>query len=139
MLNPLRVLVVEDDFIIAQDIKQRLIDLQFQPIGHTAFGEDVVQLAAELRPDLVLTDIRLAGAMDGIDVAMAVRHKFNLPTIFLSASITDEVMQRAAAAPPFAFINKPMSDWDFSEVMQAWRVQTQRSKQSALQESTAAA
>jgi CheY-like chemotaxis protein len=138
MLKALRVLVVEDDFIIAQDIKERLIDLKFLPVGHTAFGEDAIKLVSELRPDLVLADIRLAGSLDGIDVAVAVRQKFNLPAIILSASIDDQVIKRAAAASPFAFINKPMSDWEFGEIMQAWRVQTLRPKYSVMHESAVA-
>ena len=64
---------MEDEAIIARDIRQQLVALDYEPVGHATRGEEAIALAGELRPDLVLMDIQLAGAMDGIAAAHAIR------------------------------------------------------------------
>lgn len=71
--GPARILVVEDEVVFALDIGNQLRDLGYVQVGHATHGEQAVALAAELRPDLVLMDIQLAGAMDGISAAQAIR------------------------------------------------------------------
>ena len=80
-----RILVVEDEALIAMDIKVQLQELGYTPVGHAIRGEEAIELARELCPDLVLMDIQLAGAMDGITAAQAIRNQFALPVVFVTA------------------------------------------------------
>ncbi|MDF2695859.1 MAG: response regulator, partial [Labilithrix sp.] len=66
-MTPAKIILVEDDFVVARDIQQQLTRIGHTVVGSTSRGEEAVRLAQETRPDLVLMDVRLAGALDGID------------------------------------------------------------------------
>src|SRR5215813_4004592 len=102
-----RILIVEDEAIIAADLKTRLSRLGFEVIGMTAAGEDAVRLAAALRPELVLMDINLRGEMDGTQTAQEIRAQLELPVIYLTASSDTTVVKRAALTDPFGYLLKP--------------------------------
>jgi signal transduction histidine kinase len=110
MTTALRILVVEDELIVARDIQQQLIELHYEPVGHTTRGELAVRMAGELHPDLVLMDVRLAGTMDGISAAQAIRAQFAIPVVFLTAYATDDTLARAKLAEPFGYVLKPFTD-----------------------------
>ena len=112
-----RVLVVEDEVIVARDIAHQLQDLGYIPVGTAASGEDALRLATELRPDAVLMDIQLAGNMDGITAAQAIRTQLALPVVFLTAFSADEVLSRAKLTEPFGYILKPFSERELSTVL----------------------
>lgn len=112
-----RVLVVEDEAIIARDIAMQLRDLGFDVLGPVASGEKAIVLAGELRPDLVLMDIHLAGALDGIATAVAIREQFNVPTVYLSAFDTADSLARARLAMPLGYLSKPFTDRALRELM----------------------
>lgn len=80
-----RIIVVEDEAIVARDIGQQLLALGYDPVGHATTGEQAVALTGELLPDLVLMDIQQTGSMDGIDAAQAIREQFSVPVVFLTA------------------------------------------------------
>ncbi len=105
-----RILVVEDEAIIARDIRQQLIELGYDPVGHATRGEEAVALAGQLRPDLVLMDITLAGSMDGIVAAHAIRDQFALPVVFLTAFAEEKTLERAKLSEPFGYVVKPFSE-----------------------------
>lgn len=105
-----RILIVEDDPIVARDIDCQLRALGYQSVGNATTGEQAVDLARELRPALVLMDIRLAGAMDGVAAAQAIRIQLALPVIFLSAFDADELLDRAKLTEPFGYILKPFTE-----------------------------
>ena len=105
-----RILVVEDETIVARDIQRQLGTLGYESIGHATEGEQAIQLTGQLLPDLVLMDIQLAGAMDGIAAAHAIRMEFKIPVIFITAFDADEVIERAKLTEPFGYILKPFSD-----------------------------
>ena len=65
-LNRPRILVVEDEVIVAMDIAMQLRELGFEPVGHATRGEQAIELAGQLRPDLVLMDVQLASSIDGV-------------------------------------------------------------------------
>jgi PAS domain S-box-containing protein len=100
-------LVVEDEAIVAHDIVRQLERFGHRVVADTPRGEEAVELVAKLRPDLVLMDIQLAGAMDGIDAALAIRHETSVPLVFLTAFATEKVLQRAKQASPFGYLVKP--------------------------------
>jgi len=104
-----RVLIVEDEAIIARDIAQQLAGLGYKPVATAGSGELAIQLASELLPDLVLMDIQLSGPMDGISAAQIIRAEFSLPVVFLTAFAADEIIERAKMTEPFGYILKPFS------------------------------
>ncbi len=106
----LRILVVEDEAIIAADLRQQLIKLGYEPVGHAVSGEQAVQLARELKPDLVLMDIQLSGAMDGVAASRAIQETLSLPVIFLTAFGEEQTFERAKLTDPFGFILKPFTE-----------------------------
>ena len=117
-INKARILVVEDEAIVARDIAQQLTGMGFEPVGHATRGEQAVELAQRLRPDLVLMDIQLAGAMDGISAARAIRDQFALPVVFLTAFAADEVLERAKLAEPYGYILKPFPERELRTVVE---------------------
>jgi len=105
-----RILVVEDEFIVAMDIQNRLERLGYEALDSVASGEEAVQRAGELLPDLVLMDIRLEGEMDGIEAADHIHSQFNIPVIFLTAFADEETLQRAKITAPYGYILKPFQE-----------------------------
>ena len=112
-----RILVVEDDKIVSRDIRSQLAELGYEAVGHTTRGDQAVLLVEELRPDLVLMDIQLAGAMDGIATAHEIRSRFSVPVVFLTAYAADEVLARAKLAEPFGYIIKPFTERELRTVI----------------------
>lgn len=112
-----RVLVVEDELVVARDIAQQLLAMGYTPVGTTHLGEHAITLAAELQPDLVLMDIQLAGAMDGIEAAHEIRTRLAVPVIYLTAFAADDVLARAKITEPYGYILKPFSERELSTVL----------------------
>ena len=117
-MNKPRILIVEDEAIVARDIRQQLLQLGYDPVANIARGEEAVALAGELHPDLVLMDIHLAGKMDGIAAAQAIRERFALPVVFLAALAGDEMLNRAKLAEPFGCIIKPFEERELRTVIE---------------------
>ena len=113
-----RILVVEDETIVARDIQLQLEALGYEHAGHTTTGEEAIALAGELRPDLVLMDVKLAGAMDGIAAAEVIRKKYNLPVVFLTAFATDDAVTRAKVTQPFGYVLKPFAERELRTVLE---------------------
>ena len=104
MNKPPRILIVEDESLIALDLSRRLPKLGYEVCATVATGEDAVQKAAELKPNLVLMDICLRGAMDGIAAAEIIRQRSDVPVVYLTAN-SDE--KDAAAREAFAAVQLP--------------------------------
>jgi CheY-like chemotaxis protein len=114
-----RILVVEDESIIAMDIAMQLRELGYQVVGHASSGEQAITMAEQLRPDLVLMDVQLKGTMDGIEAAQVIRTRFNLPCLFLSAFANDtDNLARAAVAAPVGYLAKPFFEHELRAVVQ---------------------
>lgn len=107
-----RILVVEDDPIISMDIKKTLQRLGHEVAGAAVLGEEAVERAAELRPDLVLMDIKLAGPLDGVEAAAHIREHLQIPVIFLTAYSEDTTLQRAKNTEPYGYLVKPLVERD---------------------------
>jgi signal transduction histidine kinase len=117
-MSPSRILVVEDESIVALDIGERLASLGYELAGRAASGEDAVVLAGQERPALVLMDIRLRGDMDGIAAAQHIRAQFRVPVVFLTAYAEDETLDRAKLAEPFGYILKPFADRELKSAIE---------------------
>ena len=105
-----RILIVEDERIVATDLSKRLKAMGYEPVGRAASGEQAIALAGELKPDLVLMDIRLEGELDGIAAAREIRQRFYIPSVFLSANAEEDTIERAKLAEPFGYLIKPFQD-----------------------------
>jgi PAS domain S-box-containing protein len=113
------ILVVEDEFIVAADIKVRLARFGYRTTNDScATGEQALELSERLRPDLVMMDIHLAGEMDGITAAREVRRRLRIPVVFLTAYSEDGTLQRAKSAEPFGYILKPFDDRELRVVIE---------------------
>lgn len=104
------ILIVEDETIVAEDLAKKLQRLGYAVAGTTDLGEDAFKLTQELRPSLVLMDIRLAGAMDGVEAAERIRRECGVPVIYLTASSDRATVDRAKVTEPFGYILKPFED-----------------------------
>lgn len=107
-----RILVVEDDAIISMDIQNTLQKLGHELAGTAVLGEEAVEKAAELGPDLVLMDIELAGELDGVEAAAHIREQLQIPVIFLTAYSEDTTLQRAKTTEPYGYLVKPLVERD---------------------------
>lgn len=105
-----RILVVEDERIVAMSLRKQLETLGYEVVGHAVSGEEAVEKAGELRPDLVLMDICLEGDMDGVQAAALVRERFHIPVVYLTAYSNQDILNRANVTEPFGYILKPYED-----------------------------
>jgi two-component system cell cycle sensor histidine kinase/response regulator CckA len=105
-----RIVVVEDDDLIAHLIGIILKRKDFQMTGWATTGEEALARVVETSPDLVLMDIRLNGRMDGIDAATYIRTILNIPVVFVTASGDEATLARAQKAHPYGCINKPFNE-----------------------------
>jgi diguanylate cyclase (GGDEF)-like protein/PAS domain S-box-containing protein len=104
---PINLMLVEDERIVAFDLKRQLIGFGYQVGSVVASGEQAIRQADHERPDLVLMDIHLEGRMDGIEAATAIRAKHQIPVVFLTAYAEDDTLHRALDSRPFGYLVKP--------------------------------
>jgi len=105
-----KILVVEDEGIVAMDIKNRLMRLGYDVPSIALAGEEAVEKAAKICPDLVLMDIMLKGEMDGIEAARQIHERLDIPIVYLTAFSDEDTLQRAKITGPFGYIIKPFED-----------------------------
>ncbi len=105
-----KILIVEDEKIVALDIKNTLLHLGYAVCGIALSGEEVLKQIKETQPALVLMDIVLKGDMDGIEAAEHVRHRSNIPVIYLTAYADQKTWERAKITEPFGYIIKPFEE-----------------------------
>jgi two-component system cell cycle sensor histidine kinase/response regulator CckA len=103
------VLVVEDERVVAKDLRIALQKFGFRVPETVASGDDALLAMSELSPDLVLMDIRIRGVRDGIETADIIRRRFDVPVIFLTAHADDETLARAKLAEPVGYLLKPVN------------------------------
>jgi two-component system, response regulator PdtaR len=101
------ILIVEDEALVSSYIQNVLEESGFMISGVASSGPEAVSLASEALPHLALVDIKLAGPMDGIEVAQLLRGKFNVRSIFLSGVHDPQTMERAQGADPLGYLQKP--------------------------------
>ncbi len=106
------ILIVEDESIVALDIRSRLSRLGYAVPAIASSGEQAVRRAAELSPDLVLMDIQLKGEMDGVQAAEAIRTQLDTPVVYLTAYADSKTLERAKLTEPFGYILKPFEERD---------------------------
>ncbi|MEA2883451.1 MAG: two-component system, response regulator PdtaR [Bradyrhizobium sp.] len=107
--GPARILVVEDDFLIAMQTEAALAAAGFHVVGTAATAEQALELAEKERPVLAVMDIRLASKRDGIDAARELYHELNIRCIFATAHDDETTRKRAAPYAPLGWLAKPYS------------------------------
>jgi PAS domain S-box-containing protein len=117
-VTPARILVVEDERIIARNLESRLKKLGHTVVGSVGGGAEAVRRADELRPDLVLMDIDLGGGMDGIEAAGLIRAAADIPVVYLAAFSDDVTLQRAKVTEPHGYVLKPYEDTDLQTAIE---------------------
>ena len=111
LISPgLRALIVEDETLIAEELRERLSRLGFAIIAAVDSAEEGIAIATRERPDLVLMDIRLKGAKDGMQAAEEIRRQIDVPIVYLTANGNRAVLEQAKATEPLAFILKPYDE-----------------------------
>jgi PAS domain S-box-containing protein len=101
------ILVVEDEIIVALDLKRCLQGMGYQVVQVVTTGEKAVKAAKNKRPDLVLMDIRLQGKMNGIEAAKVIHSQYDVPVVYLTAYADDQTLQQATTAGPYGYLVKP--------------------------------
>jgi CheY-like chemotaxis protein len=119
--SPIRVLIVEDETIIAMDMQRKIRQMGCDVVGRVVSGEQAVEQARTLQPDVVLMDIKLRGRIDGITAAKRIRQHDDIPVIFLSAFLAQESVRQEGAPLSIAMLPKP---FDPGELKQAMRLIT---------------
>jgi CheY-like chemotaxis protein len=114
-----KILIVEDEGIVALDLKNRSRRLGYTVVAVVASGEEAILKTAETQPDLILLDIRLRGEMDGIQTAQAIRDRCDVPVIYLTAMADKDTLQRAEASQPSGLIMKPFADDELRTTIEA--------------------
>jgi len=112
------ILVVEDELIVAEDLRRRLKAMGYDVKGVVTTGEDAIRQVGETQPDLVVMDISLRGDMDGVEAAQRIRQQFGTPVVYITGHGDPDTLQRAQSTPGFAFVLKPVDDQEMQYVVE---------------------
>jgi PAS domain S-box-containing protein len=113
-----KILIVEDEAIVAKNIEKHLLNAGYKVVGLATKAEESIEKAETEKPDLVLMDIKLKGKMDGIEAANKIRESLRLPVIFLTSYTDDETFQRAKLTDPFGYLIKPFEIKDLKRTVE---------------------
>lgn len=121
-VNSIRVLLVEDEIIIAMLVERQLTQLGCRVIGRVTTGEKAVQFVGESRPDLIFMDIKLAGALNGIEAYRQICLFTSVPVIFMTAYGTPQIKAEVAACNPLDFLEKPLPQVRLQEAIKLFKL-----------------
>lgn len=107
--NGARILIVEDEILIASDLRNTLNSYGYSVISEVASGEDAVLLARRESPDLIVMDIKLSGPLDGIETAESIQASQKIPIVFLTSYADEKYLERAKFIFPYCFLIKPFT------------------------------
>ncbi|MFW6337412.1 MAG: putative bifunctional diguanylate cyclase/phosphodiesterase [Alkalispirochaetaceae bacterium] len=110
MGNTPKVLIVEDERIIALDLRRRIEKFGYEVCAVVSSAEEAVRATEEHDPDIVLMDIMLSGERDGTDAAVELRDRFGTPVVFLTAYADEQTLKRAKRAEPVGYVLKPFKE-----------------------------
>ena len=113
-----KILIVEDESIVALDLEQRLEDMNYNVVGIAGNGIEAIKKTEKLSPDLVLMDILIKGDLNGIETAQKIRNLYNIPFIYLTGSFDAAILERAKTTKPSGYISKPFDDTEIQNAIQ---------------------
>ncbi len=130
MQIPLKILIVEDEMIIAANLAMQLENIGYEILGIIPRGEDAINAIKTDKPDLVLMDINLKGELDGIETAIRMQLEGPMPIIYLTANTDDAHFARAKSTNPYAFLSKPFKKLDLKHAIElaGEKILTEKSK-----------
>ena len=105
-----RIIIADDEVIIATQIEECLTSNNYKVVGIATSGEEAVEMAMDLKPDLMLMDIVMPGRLDGISAASRINKALSIPVIFLTAYADEEMIERAKPIGPYAYVLKPLQE-----------------------------
>lgn len=105
-----KILVVEDESIVARDLQYTLESLGYAVPAIVSTGEEAIEKAAEIQPDLVLMDIKLRGEMNGVEAVEEIRARFDIPVLYITALTDEKTFHRAINTEPYGYIIKPFEE-----------------------------
>lgn len=105
-----RIVVVEDEIVVARDLQHTLVRLGYEVPATAASGQEALERVAAAQPDLVLMDIHLSGPIDGIEAAEQIRQRHGLPVVFLTAHSDEATFRRAQITEPYGYVLKPFEE-----------------------------
>ncbi len=111
-----KVLIVEDEAIVALELQYRLTSLNYEVVGTASTGEKALALAEEARPDLVLMDLKLKGKMNGLETSQEIKNKFSIPSIFITA-FSDDATLKEIHDNGFLILQKPFTPEELQKVI----------------------
>jgi two-component system, response regulator PdtaR len=130
-----RILIVEDEHIVAMGIKRMLITLGYVITGIASSGEDAIKKAESTFPDLVLMDIMLKGDVNGIEAAKEIKAHFNIPVVYLTACSENKIVESAWKTNPSGYIVKPFDEKDLQKSIDVALCRQRMEKQDAEKDS----
>jgi CheY-like chemotaxis protein len=113
-----KLLIVEDESDVAETLEIKLKKFGYTVVGRESTAEDAIVKAGEMHPDIVLMDIELSGKMDGIQAADAIRKKYHIPVIYITAICDTKTLERVGASIPFGYLLKPFKDDELHTVIE---------------------
>jgi DNA-binding NarL/FixJ family response regulator len=112
-----KVLILEDEIMVAWSLREVLILTGYEVVGIAARVSDALCLAENTRPDVAIIDVRLAGDRDGIEAAQLLQQQFGIRAVFLTATWDKETKQRASFLDPAGFLVKPVHSWQLIQAI----------------------
>jgi putative nucleotidyltransferase with HDIG domain len=115
---PKRILIVEDERIIAEDIKRSLRNYKYEVTDMVASGEQAIASISQESPDLILMDIKIEGELDGIETVEQINQQFDIPVVYLTANADAATLSRAKSTNPYGYLVKPFEEIDLNATIQ---------------------
>jgi len=109
-MENIKIMIVEDEGLIAQRIKLSLTRMGCEVVAIASRGEEAIKMATEIRPELIMMDIMIKGNIDGIEAAIQIRERCDVPVIYLTAYGDSTTLERAKASEPVGYILKPINE-----------------------------
>jgi CheY-like chemotaxis protein/DNA-binding PadR family transcriptional regulator len=113
-----KILVVDDEAIITMQLEERLSAMGYTVAGMAASGEEAIDKARRLRPDLVLMDIVMPGKLNGIEAAHVVTDELNIPVVFVTSYADDAIIEKAKSVRPYGYIVKPFNELEIKAAIE---------------------
>lgn len=111
------ILIVEDEAILAANMKMSLVEMGYSVAGIAPSGDKAIELAEEKDPNIIFMDIKIKGSIDGIETAKILYSKLSKRVIFITAHVDEATEQKASECNPMAFIAKPVEDYQYREII----------------------
>jgi two-component system, response regulator PdtaR len=110
--------VVDDEAIITMQLEERLSEMGYSVAGMAASGEDAIEKARRIKPDLVLMDIVMPGKINGIEAAKVITEDLNIPVVFVTSYVDDQIIEKAKAVKPYGYIVKPFNGFEIKAAIE---------------------